>query len=668
MRELTGSPRRAAALAQKHARGIARLTVARAAPARHAFARAALVLWPLLLALAIAGPALGPGHLLLRDAVSTPRSFLTDAALGVSGAPPRAAPQDVLVALLSSVVDGGAVVVAVIVLALWAAGAGASAMVATLVPSAGSGPLGRMRAAAPAGRYAAATVAVWNPYVAERLLQGHWSLLAGYAALPWLVVAGVRMRRRAVAGAGGTLLALACAGLTPTGAIMGLIAASAVAALPGGWRRGGRMLIVAGSFLLVAAPWLVAAGISGGSVTSDPAGIDAFAARAETSLGTIGSLAGLGGIWNAQAVPASRAGFGAAAGTAVLLVLVACGARGVWRRRAHPVVAAVAVLAIAAVILPAVGATGPGVAIGRWAVTNVPGAGLLRDGQKWVALAMPGYTLAAALGVRAMAGVLDRVFPRFRAAPSRSPIRALFHPTRRVKQVANRKRARRSTGDGARRSTAAAGTVCTVAVIAALPSLAWGVGGALRPVHYPADWNAVAGILNGIGDGGARPSGAIVGLPAGTYRDFPWTHGPVLDPAPRYFRPDMLAPGTLVVAGKRIGGNAHAQTIQRELLEGVGPRTLAEAGVRWVLVEHRTPGDRGESADTLARMEPVYEGTDLSLYRTPGDTADRRASTSARAWAWAGHALWFAAGLGGLALLTAGRIRRRRRGKGRRGR
>ena len=32
----------------------------------------------------------------------------------------------------------------------------------------------------------AATVAIWNPYVAERLLQGHWSLLVGYGCLPWV--------------------------------------------------------------------------------------------------------------------------------------------------------------------------------------------------------------------------------------------------------------------------------------------------------------------------------------------------------------------------------------------------------------------------------------------------------------------------------------------------
>ncbi|MCV7066382.1 hypothetical protein H7H51_12770, partial [Mycolicibacterium farcinogenes] len=40
----------------------------------------------------------------------------------------------------------------------------------------------------------AATLAIWNPYVAERLLQGHWSLLIGYGALPWVAVCVLRLR------------------------------------------------------------------------------------------------------------------------------------------------------------------------------------------------------------------------------------------------------------------------------------------------------------------------------------------------------------------------------------------------------------------------------------------------------------------------------------------
>ena len=43
--------------------------------------------YALLLALLVVAPLLRPGYLLLRDAVSTPRSYLSDAALGLTSAP-----------------------------------------------------------------------------------------------------------------------------------------------------------------------------------------------------------------------------------------------------------------------------------------------------------------------------------------------------------------------------------------------------------------------------------------------------------------------------------------------------------------------------------------------------------------------------------------------------
>ncbi|GAA4822064.1 hypothetical protein [Tomitella cavernea] len=608
--------------------------------ARAALWPTALALWPLALAVLVAGPLLGRGYLLLRDAVSTPRSFLTDAALGVSDAAPRAVPQDVVVAALSSVVDGGVVVKAVLVLALWAAGTGASTMVGALVPARGPG----LRAAGLAGRCTASTLAVWNPYVAERLLQGHWSLLTGYAALPWLVWAGVRMRRAPAVGIGATLLALALAGLTPTGAVLGVIVAVVVAGMPGGWRRAARVAVAVAGFAAVAAPWLITAAVAGPGTTSDPAGVGAFAARAEPYLATIGSLAGLGGIWNAQAVPPARTGAGALLGTLALLALVACGVRGVWRRRAHPVIAAVAVLAVLAVALPALSATAPGLAVARWAVDTVPGAGLFRDAQKWVALAMPGYALAAALGVRALAR-LPRRLPGLRA------------------RVAQNRRGSRRAGVlsalGSAGACAGAAAVSSAVLIAALPSLAWGVGDALRPVHYPPGWDAVRTIVD------AKPDdGAMVTLPAGSFRAFPWTHGPVLDPAPRYFRTDVLVTGDLLVGDTTVGGEgARARAAEQALLGGAAPAALAEKGVRWVLVQHGTPGASGDSAATLARAELVYADPDVSLYRIPGPVPDRGATAAQRGWAWAGHALWLAAAVTGAALLWGAELRRRRRGR-----
>ena len=41
---------------------------------------------------------------------------------------------------------------------------------------------------------------VWNPYVAERLLIGQWVVLVGYAALPWVLLAALRVRDGRLAG------------------------------------------------------------------------------------------------------------------------------------------------------------------------------------------------------------------------------------------------------------------------------------------------------------------------------------------------------------------------------------------------------------------------------------------------------------------------------------
>ena len=128
-------------------------------------------------------PLLAPGYLLLRDAVSTPRSYLSDSALGLSQAAPRALPQDYAVALASAVLDGGVVVKALLIFGLWLAGWGAARLAATVLTDAGV-----------AGQCVAVTIAIWNPYVAERLLQGHWSLLVGYGCLPWVAATVLGLR------------------------------------------------------------------------------------------------------------------------------------------------------------------------------------------------------------------------------------------------------------------------------------------------------------------------------------------------------------------------------------------------------------------------------------------------------------------------------------------
>ncbi|NLU83699.1 hypothetical protein [Rhodococcus sp. HNM0569] len=534
----------------------------------------------------ILGPLLGPGYLLLRDAVSTPRSYVTDSALGLTDAAARAVPQDAAIAVLSTVVDGGIVVKAIMFVALTLAGLGAAVLTRTVLRGAGVG-----------AQLVAATVTLWNPYVAERLLQGHWSLLAGYAALPWTVCAVLALVRGERRAWWSLAVCFAAAGLTPTGSLLVAAAAAAVFVAATVLRARGSWRGLCAAFVLwcaSASPWLAATVVAGGG-TSDPAGVAAFAARAEPGLATLGSLAGLGGIWNADAVPATRTSLFAIAGTAVLLGVVACGLPSLWRRRREPVVAGLAVLAVVVIVGVALAATPPGLAAGRWAVESVPGAGLLRDAQKWVALAVPFYALAAAAGVHAL--------------------RAVYRP--------------------------ALSAVAALAVVAALPDLAWGVGGTLRPVQYPAAWNGVTAAVR-------DEPGDVAVLPGGMFRQ--WGEFPVLDPAPRMLPSDVLQTGALPVAGGSVAGEgARAARVEEALLAGASPSTLADEGVRWVLVEHGTPGPLGESSRTLAGLEQRFADDDLTLYRVPGDVPETGATRSARAAVGSGHVLWALVLVGGAA-------------------
>jgi hypothetical protein len=337
--------------------------------------------YALVLALVVTAPLFAPGYLLLRDAVSTPRSYLSDSALGLSEAAPRALPQDFVVALASGLVDGGLVVKVLLVTGLFLAGWGAARLAATVVPDAGV-----------AGQFVAVTIAIWNPYVAERLLQGHWSLVVGYGCLPWVATTMLQLRTSGAATApqaGGGASAGACAlvfwialaGLTPTGLMLAATVAVTCVFAPGPGRpRWWCAAIGLGTAVLVALPWLAAATVADSLSSTQAEGVHAFAARAEPGLGTLGSLASLGGIWNADAVPASRTTLFAVVAAVVLLGVVALGTPTLVRRRAAvPLV----ILAAVAVVVPAAMATGPGMTFVEATIRTVPGLGVVRDAQKW---------------------------------------------------------------------------------------------------------------------------------------------------------------------------------------------------------------------------------------------------------------------------------------------
>ena len=302
--------------------------------------------WVSLLLGSLLWPLATPGELLLRDMAVVDDPALTLGALGFGDLPSRNAPQDGVLALLG--LPGLIPVSWVVRVLLVAAG---------LAGAWGTMQLGR-------AQFAAVTVALYNPFVVERLLQGHWSLVLAAWLLP-LVVA-LRAHPRA------QIVAMWAASLTPTGAVIAGVVAVATSR---------RRILTAVFALLAWLPWLVPALLS----TPTSGGAQAFAVRAEAGVGTIGTVLGLGGIWNAGAVPASReAGF-AVAGVVLFVVLLA----GV--RNCPPVLLGLGVIGLVACL-----ATWVLPGFTSWLVVHVPGAGLFRDSQKLLMLAIPAYVSMAA--------------------------------------------------------------------------------------------------------------------------------------------------------------------------------------------------------------------------------------------------------------------------------
>lgn len=545
-----------------------------------AVALCGLLLWPLT----------HGGYLLGHDMVFTPRQPLDLASIGVSSASPRAVPLDALVALAERIADGAVVGRIALVLPVLAAGLGAAALLGSRSVSA---------------QLATCAIAIWNPFVIERLALGQWALIWAYAAVPWLVLAISRTRGRG--GWLGRAAALAGASITPTG---GLIAGATAVAVVVGLRRPKRELLATiGLTVIFQLPWLLPAFLSSAAATSDPAAVVAFSARSEGSGGTVLSLLGGGGIWDRDVVPHSRAGVLPWVWLALLVAAAAYGAHRlavlIGRRLLLTLTggAGVGLLLAALPLLPG------GASAVRAAVAHVPGAGLLRDSQKWV---LPLVLLEALL----IGAAVQRLAERLRAVPPRAAL-----------------------------------AVAVVAVpLIVLPDAAATLRPTLDPVRYPRDWAAVSRSLR---------RGDVAVLPWGSYRSFAWAPGrSVLDPAPRLLPVTTVVDDRLAVSGHLLTGeDLRAREVGRVLTAGAAlADRLARLGIGWLVVEHGTPGDLPD----LSALRPAYRGSDVSLYVVPARVAEDRPSAARIAAVVTGDLLALLALLTLVAWAAWGRIGRGR--------
>ena len=509
-------------------------------------------------ALLVTGPWLLRGYLLSYDMVFVPHPALTGAGLGLDGRVPRSVPGDFLVALAGRVLRPDLLEQSLLAGLLVAAVLGAW----RLSPTAGS-----------LGRSASALLYGWNPFVYERLVLGHWALLVGYAALPWAVCAALRLR--AAAGSDRTGWALlvvplgVAAATSPTGGLLVAAVALAVLAVPGARPLRERLLPAAGLAALLNAPWWLPALLAGG-FPADPAGVGAFAARADTPLGVLGSVLTFGGVWNGATAPPGRGGWVPTVGLLVVLAVAAAGVRGAIRRWGRgPTVALAACAAVG--LLVAVAASVPwGADLVRAVVEHVPGGGLLRDAQKW---SMPWILLVAACFGAGVERVREAVVRPW------GPVVA----------------------------------VCLLLLpVAVLPSLAWGVAGRVQPVAWPQDWVRLPTVL-----GPQAGPGDVLVLPWHLYRAWDWNgERTVLDPVNRMLARSVVVDDDLELADRTVRGeDPRVRAIRSGLDAGTPLPTVARSlGIRFVVVDRRTAGGPTDVALLLPGARLLSQGVDLAVY------------------------------------------------------
>jgi hypothetical protein len=559
-------------------------------------------------------PLLTPGFVLAYDMAFVPSPRLSRELLGLGGSLPRAVPAGLLVALLSRALTGQVLQKLVLVGIFAGAAYGAS----RLTP-----------ATRPPGRIAAGVLYAWNPFTYERLLLGHWALLLGYAALPWVVGAAIAFRRgepgavwRVTLGLGASAAASPYTGVIAAGVALAVAAWPPVE--PGSARRRSAMgpAVLLAVAIAVNLPWLVPAATHPGLPRAPAEAESLFRARSDSPLGTAGSLLSLGGLWRTDLAPPGR---GTVAWVPAFLVIAWVAVQG-WRRMRQrwPEGARRGLLAISALgLVLALGLSVPGLrVVEEWLIRAVPGGGILRDSQKFVIPLALLEAVGFGMGVDAVLERISRRDPIGRWAAALLP----FLP------------------------------------VALAPTLAWGAFGTLTPARYPPSWARAERMM------AADPDpGAVLVLPWHQHLPFAWNHGrTVYQPADLYFSRRTVVSSSLEVAQRAPGGAVVVRRLPEEdpwsrraasVATGSGPLgpTLSGLGVRWVLLFKEA--DWRPQVPRTVGLTRVIDSPDLAMYRASPPGPPPRFGSAPAGPVIAGDAV-------ALALLTVAAAARARAARG----
>lgn len=496
----------------------------------------------------VLAPWLAPGDLLVRDLVALRDPAWTSALLTGGTRLARDVPGEVLAALLGQVL-GGAVVVRLALLGACAAlGAGTGRLLERLpLPAVAVG----------------AVAAVHNPWTWAHLRAGQWLVVVALAAVPWVVAHVAADDRWSLAA---VVVAASVSGFLAVAVVWPTLVLATVAA-----RRWAALAVGAAAAGAAALPWLVL----GGPGDVDPDGFAAFAARADTPFGTLGSVLSAGGYFNGDIASPWRETV--LLGGLATVLAVACVVAAVLhvRRRVPWRSAEVGLLGAAAlaVLVAVLGATTAGLAVLVDLADAVPALAAVRDTHRLLAplvvvLAMGAAVLVARLGGRLGAG-------------------------------------------------AGVGAVAVGLLVLALPDPL--VGPRLPgPSTLPQAWHEAAATV----DADPRP-GVVLVVPAGQTQQYPFTDGrPVAVPLRRAAAREVVGAPELRVGELVVDDGTPAQPWQG--LAELPPRTwnadaVTASSVGWIAITD--PGVLPDPAVLADGFEVVVDAPSLVLLRVGGDPA-----------------------------------------------
>jgi hypothetical protein len=429
------------------------------------------------------------------------------------------------------------------------------------------------------GAYIASVFFAMNPFTYSRFMAGQYSVLLGYALLPWFARQLVMFGREPYlvnALKLGTLTAVI--GIVSIHTLGEVAIMGAVAATIGAWHYRSTMyayirygLAALGVCALLSSYWLIPLATGQGKTAATiqsftAADSQAFATTGGSVLGRVGNVLRLQGFWaegrGLYLLPQDRTVLWGLM-MFIILALVAAGGVLLWYKR--PTGALLFGASALISILLAVGFMSP-----------VLGALGYREPQKFIGLLALTYALYMAFGIRALLGRLQ--------------------------------------ARGITAYTAGLAILCALPLMISRVML-WGFDGQLVPRQYPASWTAVNARLNQDHGGGD-----VLALPWHQYMSYRFAGRIIANPSAAFFDRHTIT-GQDPELGGASGGKQDSthqainQALQQDMRSEEFSRQLADLHIKYVLLAKEMDYRRYDHIMQSGAFRPAADYPDITLYQ-----------------------------------------------------